>query len=283
MVGIMHALIILGVTFDVDDGRSMNKVLKIVLVTTPDKNRPDKADFLAQENKMGSGKGEKKAINQQQTARRPSLKSALSESQKAQKAKAQAQKVLLQTQADVAIDVCNKKVAEKSEAEITADLLCLSEEIAKLQAKIDKAEENAKLQAEIDKIDKAIASYSKQPRKMPIDSINAHKYKAASYEAAWERKIESIGNLNYPSDMRRKKLSGTLMMDVEIRADGSLVKATITHRSGHKIIDDAALNIVKLAAPFAALPLDLQKEVDILVITRAWQFSNEGSLQTQSQ
>ena len=70
-------------------------------------------------------------------------------------------------------------------------------------------------------------------------------------------------------------------MSVELYAHGNLKKITINRRSGHKIIDDAAINIVKLSAPFAPLPLDLQKEVDILVITRTWQFLNEGALQTR--
>jgi len=265
MAGIVHALIILGITFEVDVAKSMNKVLEIVLVTTPDKDRPDKADFLAQENKMGSGEGEEKAVNQQQATLKQSLRSVISESEKVQKAKAQAQKVLLQEQAKVAIDASNKKVPKESDALTTAELLRQSEEIARLEAEIHQD----------------ITRYSKRPRKLHINSINAHKYKAASYEAAWQRKIERVGNLNYPGDIRRKKLSGTLVMSVELRADGSLVRTTINRRSGHKIIDDAALNIVKLAAPFAAFPLDLQKDVDILVITRTWQFLNEGALRTK--
>jgi len=265
MAGIIHALIILGVTFEIDVQKSMNKVLEIVLVKTPDKDRPDKADFLAQENKVGSGEGKEKAINQQQATLNPSLKSEVTESEQAQKAKSQAQRVLLQEKANVAIDASNEKVPKESEALTTADLLHQSEEMARLQAEINEAE----------------TSISRRPRKLHINSINAHRYKAASYEAEWQRKIERVGNLNYPNDIRRKKLSGTLVMSVELRADGSLIRVTINRRSGHKLIDDAALNIVKLAAPFAPLPIDLRKEVDILVITRTWQFLNEGSFRTK--
>jgi protein TonB len=263
--GIVHALVILGVSFDVDVPRSMNKVLEIVLITTPDKQRPDKADFLAQEDQVGSGEAEEKAINQQQAAPQPTKKAVLTQSDKTQKAQAQAQKVLLQSEADVAIDASNKKVQRESKELTTADLLRQSEEIARLQAELNEA----------------LTSYSRRPRKLHINSINAHKYKAASYEAAWQQKIERVGNLNYPSDVRRKSLSGTLVMSVELYADGNLKKIIINRRSGHKIIDDAAINIVKLAAPFAPLPIELQKEVDILVITRTWQFLNEGSLRTK--
>ncbi|ORU92736.1 MAG: energy transducer TonB [Cycloclasticus sp. symbiont of Bathymodiolus heckerae] len=265
MAGIVHALVILGISFDVDISHSVSKALEIVLVQMPDNDRPDKADFLAQENQMGSGEAEEKAISQQQATPQPMKKSVPTESNKTQEAKAQAQKVLLQAQADVAIEASNKKVPKISKELTAADLLRQSEVIAKLQAEISEA----------------ITSYSRRPRKLHINSINAHKYKAASYEAAWQRKIERVGNLNYPSDVRRKKMSGTLVMSVELYADGNLKKIIVNRRSGHKIIDDAAINIVKLAAPFAPLPIDLQKEVDILVITRTWQFLNEGSLRTR--
>lgn len=44
MAGIVHALIILGVSFDIDMSRSVSKALEIVLVKTADKERPDEAD-----------------------------------------------------------------------------------------------------------------------------------------------------------------------------------------------------------------------------------------------
>jgi len=265
MAGIVHALLILGISFDVDIPRSINKTLEVVLVKTPDKNRPDKADFLAQEDQIGSGEAEKKAINQQKATPHPAKQSVTSEHNKEQQAKAQAQKVLLQVDAEVAIEANNKQTPKQSKVLTTVDLLRQSEEIAKLQAELNEAS----------------TSYSKRPRKLHINSINAHKYKAASYEAAWQRKVERIGNINYPGEARRKKLSGTLVLSVELFADGNLKKITINRRSGHKIIDDAAINIVKLAAPFAPLPIDLQKDIDILVITRTWQFLNEGSLRTR--
>lgn len=265
MAGIIHALVILGISFDVDISRSVSQALEVVLVVSPDKERPEKADFLAQEDQVGSGEAEEKAINQQQAALQPKKQSAQSEYTKEQQALAQSQKALLQTEADVAIEASNKKVPKQSKALTTADLLRQSEEIAKLQAEINEA----------------VTSYSRRPRKLHINSINAHKYKAASYEAAWQRKIERVGNLNYPGEVRRKRLSGTLVMSVELYADGNLKKIIINRRSGHKIIDDAAVNIVKLSAPFAPLPIDLQKDIDILVITRTWQFLNEGSLLTR--
>ena len=74
MAGIVHALVILGVGFDVDKPSSIGKRLEIVLVKSAENERPDKADFLAQENQLGSGEAEEKGVNQQQSTPRPSPK-----------------------------------------------------------------------------------------------------------------------------------------------------------------------------------------------------------------
>lgn len=258
---IIHTLIILGISFQVAPPRSLGKKLEVVLIQNPDVQRPDEADFLAQEDQIGSGEGKEKKINQQQASISPQLKKRLGDAQKAQPTASSPQTVLLQNEARRAINASPKK-APNSKAITTAELLQQSQEIAQLQAEIT-ATQN---------------SISGWPRRSYINSISAHKHIAASYEAAWQQKVEKIGNLNYPGEARRKKLSGTLVLTVELYSDGTLRKTTINRRSGHKIIDDAAINIVKLASPFSPFPLNLQREADILVITRTWQFQNSGQL-----
>ncbi len=258
---IIHTLIILGISFQVAPPRSLGKKLEVVLIQNPDVQRPDEADFLAQEDQIGSGEGKEKKINQQQASISPQLKKRLGDAQKTQPTASSPQTVLLQNEARRAIDASPKK-APNSKAITTAELLQKSQEIAQLQAEIT-ATQN---------------SISGWPRRSYINSISAHKHIAASYESAWQQKVEKIGNLNYPGEARRKKLSGTLVLTVELYSDGTLRKTTINRRSGHKIIDDAAINIVKLASPFSPFPLNLQREADILVITRTWQFQNSGQL-----
>ena len=261
VAAIIHTLIILGISFQIAPPRSLGKKLEVVLIQNPDIQRPDKADFLAQEDQIGSGEGKEKKINQQQASVSPQRKKQLGDAQKTQPTAPTPQTVLLQKEAPHAIDASRKK-APNSKSITTAQLLQQSQEIAQLQAEIT-ASQN---------------SISGWPRRSYINSISAHKHIAASYEAAWQQKVEKIGNLNYPGEARRKKLSGTLVLTVELYADGTLRKTTINRRSGHKIIDDAAINIVKLASPFSPFPLNLQREADILVITRTWQFQNSGQL-----
>jgi len=265
MAGIVHALFILGISFEVDKPRSMAKTLEIVLVQTPDTTRPEKADFLAQDNQVGSGEAEKKAVNKRRASKQVAAEFSPTHEAKNQRAKTQPQQMMLQEKSTVAIAASEKKVVDDSELITTADLLRQSEEIARLQAEITEQ----------------MDSYSRRPRVVRINSVNAHKHIAASYEAGWQRKVERVGNLNYPGEIRRKRLSGALVLSVELYADGNLKKITVNRRSGHKIIDDAAINIVKLAAPFSPFPIELRHEADILVITRTWQFKNEGLLRTR--
>jgi protein TonB len=264
--GVVHAIVILGVGFGVEPQQRVGTTLEIALVKAPDKERPDEADYLAQADQVGSGEAEEKALNQRQASRNPSKKDpVVSEVKETKKANASANKVLLQETAQVAVDASAQKTPDKHKEVTVAKLLEQNQEILRLQSE---------LAADID-------SYSKRPRKLHVNSISAHKSIAASYEAAWQQKVERVGNLNYPGEVRRKELSGTLLLSVEINKDGSLANVMVKRRSGHKIIDDAAMNIIRLSAPFAPFPIALRKEVDVLVITRTWQFLNEGYLRTK--
>jgi protein TonB len=88
--------------------------------------------------------------------------------------------------------------------------------------------------------------------------------------SAWVARIERIGNLNYPDEARRQQLHGQLVLTVSINRDGSVKSADVIQSSGHKLLDDAALRIVKLAAPFPPIPPG--EKVDELYVTRTWQF-----------
>jgi TonB family protein len=112
--------------------------------------------------------------------------------------------------------------------------------------------------------------------------VKTNRLVVAAYEQAWQEKVERIGNLNYPDEARRDKLSGTLMLTVGIKPDGSVYSVQVQQPSGHEALDNAARNIVRLAAPFAPLPREIRDEVDILVITRTWRFDSNYRLETRA-
>lgn len=90
---------------------------------------------------------------------------------------------------------------------------------------------------------------------------------------AWRRQIEDIGNANYPDKARRKKISGSLILNVALNSNGTVYNVEIKQPSKYKILDEAALRIVRLAAPFDPFPENIRKATDILHITRTWEFS----------
>jgi protein TonB len=126
----------------------------------------------------------------------------------------------------------------------------------------------ASLSAEIDR---RLEAYAKRPkRKWVTARTKEHKY--AAYMEAWRQKVERVGNLNYPDEARRANLSGNLLLDVALRPDGSVEEIILRRSSGKKVLDDAAIRIVKLAAPFPRFPKSVAEEVDILHVQRTWQF-----------
>ena len=96
----------------------------------------------------------------------------------------------------------------------------------------------------------------------------------AYYLEAWRRKVERIGNLNYPQEARTRTLSGSLRMLVTITANGALSDVRVTETSGHRVLDEAAVRIVRLAAPYAPFSPKMRAAADVLEIERTWHFRN---------
>jgi protein TonB len=94
----------------------------------------------------------------------------------------------------------------------------------------------------------------------------------AVYLDSWRRKIERVGTMNFPDVARRRKLSGTPVIEVTIGADGRLLQTLIRRSSGHAEIDEAAIRILKLAAPYDAFPAALGAKHDEIRIAYEWQF-----------
>lgn len=143
-----------------------------------------------------------------------------------------------------------------------ADIVNSSREMIQLQGQISRRMED----------------YNKRPRRTFIGA-RAKEFRFARYLDDWRLKIERIGELNYPSGARG--IYGSLLVTVEIRVDGSLEKVEINRSSGHKALDQAAIDIVRLAAPFAPLPPDIARDTDILSITRTWTFTRADRFQAE--
>jgi periplasmic protein TonB len=125
-------------------------------------------------------------------------------------------------------------------------------------------------------IDRRLNEYAKRPRKAVIGA-RTREHRFAQYLEDWRLKIERVGTLNYP-EAARGRLYGSLLLLVSIRADGSLERVEIQRSSGVKVLDEAAVRIVELAAPFAPFPPDIRTDTDIIEIVRTWTFTNSNQV-----
>lgn len=94
----------------------------------------------------------------------------------------------------------------------------------------------------------------------------------APYLDAWRGKVERIGTLNYPAAARRPGLVSNPILEVTIAADGHLAAVSVRSSSGFPELDQAAIDILKLASPFDPFPSDLAARYATLRFAYEWQF-----------
>ncbi len=122
-------------------------------------------------------------------------------------------------------------------------------------------------------ISERIQKYNQRPRRKFIGATTKE-VNYAAYLEAWRQKIERLGTINYPNNARGK-IYGSLMLSVAIRKNGSIEKVKVLRSSGHKILDEAALRIIKLGEPYARFPPDIAAETDIIEVNRWWKFTKD--------
>jgi periplasmic protein TonB len=96
----------------------------------------------------------------------------------------------------------------------------------------------------------------------------------AAYLDGWKRRVEQVGTSHFPEAARRRGATGNPVLEVAIRADGSLQQVLLRRTSGHREIDNAALGIVRLAAPFEPFPPAVRTRYPVLRFAYEWQFQS---------
>ena len=264
----IHIMLIMGVGFTFMGESKSAPPMEITLAQYRSAEPPDEADFIAQENQTGSG------ILDTAAAPATPFQSELNDNTIQQvepfpQATSQAQEratdlfVLTARRADEQINQQLELDTMESEIPLseTSSPQELSLAIASLQAQLDLQQQ----------------AYAKRPRKYTLSSASTQKRADALYLDTWRKHIESVGNLNYPGQARQRELYGNLRMMVALRPNGSVEEIRILQSSGHQILDEAAVNIVQMAAPFEPFPEELREEVDILEIIRTWRFHQGNS------
>lgn len=265
----LHALILLGVGFKMPKPNSVSQTIEITLASHKSENSPKDADFLAQHNQEASGTEEKaKQLTTQRQAEMADNQVndivPLPQTAAASPHEKEKQHIITTTGKALFSVTQNKTPTPEEERDEQKGLLedqkLISNEIASLQAKLDKQRQE----------------YAKRPRIRTLTSVSAKESFDAKYLHEWGERIERVGNRNYPKEALAKQITGSLRLSVIINPDGTIYQIEVLQSSGKRILDDAARQIVRLSAPFSKFPPEIRKQSDRLQIIRTWNFEISG-------
>jgi len=263
----LHGLLIFGVSLNSSSSSESAPSVTVTLATHKSTRAPEDADFVAQENQIGSGTlEEEKQITTDKES--PFNSQQIQETEVLSQTKASVEEEITEktviaaarSETQTAQDNQSKETQEQRNGQDAEDIQRISAEIASLAAKLDKQKQQ----------------YAKRPRERVLTSVSAKRSADAAYLSAWAKKVEAVGNENFPRAAIAQKITGSLRLQSTINWDGRLLNAEILSSSGHTIFDNAALQIVRQAAPFLPLPPELRKDLDQIVIIRTWNFEIDG-------
>ncbi|MFK7731341.1 MAG: energy transducer TonB [Pseudomonadales bacterium] len=257
-----HAAILLGITFTAEINNIRTQQLEITLAQFREESN-DEADYLADQNQQASGTElEKALLSSPELSEFQDVEvnqvSKMAMQQRMEESKANdANTVHTLNEAKAKVQISDRS-EEKQKVE-TQDMLSEDElmgEIASLAAKLDQYKEEA----------------AKRPRVRRITSVSTKRAMDALYLLKWEREIERTGNQYYPEEARTRELYGDLSLMVTVLPNGAVSNIQLLQSSGHKVLDDAAINIVEKSAPFEPFSSEMSREIDKLEIVRTWHF-----------
>ncbi len=271
---IFHVVVLFGITFKFPIPKFNNAVtpLEVVLVTSKSTSKPHNVNTLAQANLDGGGNTDDNRRAKTPFPLPPKHRQSIDvikAKQKTKQLEQEAKRLMTAVNSKKNVHQSNPRLKQAEQGKKipnASDLIRRSREIIRLEAQIAKDYE----------------AYQKRPRRKFIGA-RTREYRFARYVEDWRIKVERIGNLNYPEAAKQDRLYGNLQLTVSIMSDGNLESIEINRSSGKKILDEAAIRIVKLAGQngFAPFPPDISRDTDILHITRTWLFISSDELRSK--
>ena len=269
---LLHAVVILGVSFklpEIADIDNMDNALDVVLINAPNNRESDDAEVVSNSDTQGGGKDEREA-----TSPLPYETVAPSPVESIKRIADQQAVNTISPDQIITARTAELQVARKAPEKTKLKANNESKGPDLITTKSQRQLERERL---IAKLSQNWEDYQKRPNKEYL-SPSTKKHEAAEYLDAWRKKVEVVGNSNYPAQARAKSLSGTLILTVEINRNGTIADISIINPSPHKLLNDAALRFVRDASPFSAFPDEIDLDTDILVITRAFHFLRNNRL-----
>lgn len=250
---VIHIFLVLGISFAIPKAETAYSRIEITLSSSPSKKAPKNAKFLATVNQLGAGDELKKST---------ALKQKLASQGQSDNKPPRPNETQIESRPQAVEKLITQKVAEH--------IITTTKSTPPSKTKRRRLTEEA-LKRQIAQLGEQIR-YSEQGAEntkiKSINSVSTRKYVAVQYMEDWKRKIERIAQLNLPpqavSDF------GPLWINVGIYPNGSIYKIWIKVSSGNKASDDAAKRIIKMAAPYAAVPKKMLNEDGIFIISRKW-------------
>lgn len=264
----IHGILIFGLGFGVAQTANDPPTLEITLASHQSKVAPKRADFRAQFDQQGSGDLAEDTRAAAPSSpfladlNAPSLQEATPLSQPASSKPRVSEQSLL--------------TAIQSPRTHSSDTLTLSGEGDQSQPELERLA-IASLMA---RLDAQQQEYAKRPRRVILTAASTQRSEDALYLDGWRRRIEAIGNLNYPDAARRERLYGSLRLLVTLLPNGTVQRTEILKSSGHSVLDQAALRIVQLASPYEPFPASLREKADVVEIIRTWRFHEGNALRS---
>ena len=229
----VHGVLLFGVGFAPEEPRAAPNSLDVTLAT----HRAEEAPF--------SDPDSRQVQLQEPTARQPTPVTR----QKIIVTRARSERDMASEQQDQNQDDPRRKADQDNMDE-------LSREIASLQARLDKQKQ----------------AYAKRPRVRRLTSVSAKAHYEAAYIEAFRRKVETTGTRHFPRRALDSNTFGGVRLMVALRRDGGIEEVKVLQSSGHDFLDQAAVQSVRLAAPFEPFTQDMRERMDVLEIIRTWKF-----------
>jgi protein TonB len=265
LAALVHGVVILGVTFTVatyDDDSPAPALNVTLLIDGPDEATPDDADFLANRSQRGIGRaadGQRptSALSAEQPiAQLGSPDGADLEDGTPRELVPSAEQLVSRASSQDRIQ------AERQPTDDPADTRRKAAAVFDQQAPQTNAAE-LDLRAELPGGDDATRTLIATPA--------TQQSLLAEYLDGWRRRVERIGTANFPAQFLGGGY-GRPTLEVVIGRDGELESIVVRKSSGDKSLDQAALKILRIAAPFDPLPENIRKSYDTLRFAYEWEF-----------
>ncbi len=267
LAALIHGILIIGITFNAVLGGTGSDVisLEVTIVADPDQqiDRPEKAQYLAQASQQGGG-------NTQDQVRpgAPLQSEAPIDNIGVESGDSPMDSMTLEDTAD---QVLTTRAAQERNAEDKP-----RDDPSPDEASAIFLESGAAQTLPLPTEDKANLLIHDQNLRQLVTSVDTKESNIAGYLQRWKRKIETIGVKYFPEKGAMQGISGSPTLEVTISASGQLTEAIVRNSSGSKVVDQAALNILRRAAPFDPFPEAIRSDYDTLRFAYKWQFSEIG-------